>query len=120
MKRYEDGAAVVIAIGLVAVLTLVAVTSAGVVAIIATHRQVQSAADLAALAGAAAGQEGRTPCADARRIGARNGVLVSRCQVVGLIVTVVVERRLPRVLGDRVLRARARAGPAEPSTVSPA
>ena len=111
-NRREDGVAVVLALGLVAVLLLVAVLGGGAVAIIATNRQVQSAADLAALAGAGAAQAAGSPCAAVERIARRNGVVLTRCGVSGAVVTVVVERRLPAVFGGRTLRARARAGPA--------
>lgn len=110
--RPEDGTAVVMAIGLLAVLFLVAGVSGGVVAVIAAHRQVQAAADLAALAGAAAAQDGSASCPAVRRIATRNGAEVASCETLGASVVVVVVRPLPRFLGNRVVRARARAGPA--------
>ncbi|RNL81270.1 Rv3654c family TadE-like protein [Marmoricola solisilvae] len=111
MSRREDGAAVVMALGLAALIVFVAVIGGGVVAVIATHRQVQGAADLAALAGASAAQEGGSPCLAAERIGRRNGVSVRLCEASDGDVTVVVERRLPGAFGSKALRARARAGP---------
>ena len=110
--RREDGAAVVVALGLRAVLFLVAGVGGGVVAVIATHRQVQAAADLAALAGAAAVRSGTAVCPTVQLIATRNGADGARCDVEGREVVVTVERILPRFLGGRVLRARARAGPA--------
>ena len=110
MSPREDGAAVVLAIGFIALLTCVALVGGGAASIVATHRRVQAAADLAALAGAAAADTG-APCAVATRIGRRNGATVTACEVADDVVTVVVERHLPDVLGGRVLRARARAGP---------
>ena len=110
-RRREDGVAVVLAVGLIAVLFLVAGIGGGAVAIIAAHRDVQGAADLAALAAASAAGSGAPPCSAARLIAARNGDDVTRCEVDGREVLVTVARRLPRVLGDRVVRARARAGP---------
>ena len=111
MSRQEDGAAVVIAVGLVALLMFVGAVGCGIAAIVATHRRVQSAADLAVLAGAAAAQSGRPPCAAVERIAVRNGGEVRSCDFDGSVVVAVVGRRLPMVLGGQLVRARARAGP---------
>ena len=99
------------AIGLIGVLVMVGVVGAGSVAVIAQHRQVQAAADLAALAGATAIQSRQAPCAAAARVAARNGAELMHCMTGGSVF-VVVERRLPDVLGGRAVQARARAGPA--------
>jgi len=111
MTRREDGVAVVMTLGLLALLFTVALVGGGAVAIVTTHRQVEAAADLAALAGAAAAQSAEEPCAAVERIGRRNGVVVARCDVFDSVVAVVVERKLPGPLGGRMVRARARAGP---------
>lgn len=117
-RREEDGVAVMIAIGLVAVLVMVGLVGAGAVALIANHRQVQAAADLAALAGAAAAQSEREPCAAAARVAARNGAQLRQCGADGSVF-VTVERRLPGLLGGGVVRARARAGQSEDAYSSP-
>ena len=109
--RREDGAAVVIALGLIAVLLMVAGVGGAVVAVLAVHRQVQGAADLAALAGASAAAAGRSPCPAVQRVAQRNAVEVRECESDGSIVVAVLERHLPAVLGDRIVQARARAGP---------
>ena len=75
-------------------------------------RRTRSAADLAALAGAAALQHGRDPCQAADRSAQLNDVTVMVCEVDGQTVTVQVSRLAPRMFGrDVIVRARARAGP---------
>jgi len=111
-QRREDGAAVVMALGLLAVLFLVAGVGGGVVAMVAAHRQVQAAADLAALAGAAAVQAGAPACPAVDRIARRNRAVLTSCVADGASVLATVEHTLPRFLGTRTVRARARAGPA--------
>ncbi|GAA2056928.1 Rv3654c family TadE-like protein [Williamsia deligens] len=82
-------------------------------AVVARHRA-QSGADLAALAGA-----GRAilaepdPCSAARTVAAANHLTVSECVVDGTEVTVTADVAVALgPFGDRVARARARAGPA--------
>jgi len=95
----------------VALLVTVAVIGAGAVALITTHRHVQAAADLAALAGAEAGRSGREPCSEAERIAAANGADLTRCSASSGVVDVVVAAGVG-LLGTWTLSARARAGPA--------
>lgn len=102
----------VLALGLVFVLTTAALVAGAVVAVVATHRKAQAAADLAALAGATDLQVGRDPCAAAARIAVANGAEVRRCSVLGDEVAVSVIIALPGALARREVRARARAGPA--------
>jgi secretion/DNA translocation related TadE-like protein len=77
--------------------------------------QAQSAADLAALAGAAALRRGEDACAGAAAIAADNGAELVDCVVTGQRVTLRVRAivELP-VLGPLPVTARARAGPAQP------
>jgi secretion/DNA translocation related TadE-like protein len=112
--RDERGAGVVVGIGLLAVLLFVAAVSVGTVAIVLAHRRAQVAADLAALAGAAALQRGDEPCAAVNRIADRHRVTVTRCRVAGLTVDVATAVELPVALGGADVAARARAGPATP------
>jgi secretion/DNA translocation related TadE-like protein len=107
--RDQDGVVVVLAVGLAALLVLIAVVCSGAVALVAAHRKVQAAADLAALAGAEAVRTGREGCAGAGRIAAENGAVLRDCHVAGSVVEVVVRLELDLV-GSRVLTARARAG----------
>lgn len=107
----EEGFAVVLVLGLVAVLTMLALVAGGVVALVATQRKVQAAADLAALAGAVDLRDGRDPCAGATEIAAANGAVLRSCAVAGRVVAVTVVVATSPLLGGRELRARARAGP---------
>lgn len=109
-RRTEEGAGVVLAIGVVLLLVALAVTSAGAVALIAAHRQAQSAADLAALAGAGAVRSGREGCAEAERIAAANGADLTRCASASGVIEVVVDVEVGLV-GAWTLSGRARAGP---------
>ncbi|MQY24462.1 Rv3654c family TadE-like protein [Nocardia aurantia] len=101
-----------------AVLALLAVTGligqVGVVAVV-RHR-VQSAADLSALAGAGALEDGITAgCARAGMVAGRAGFRLDECTVVDwdVIVTVGAEISLA-ALGSRRVLASARAGPVVP------
>lgn len=107
----ERGVGVVLALGLVAVLVLVGVVGIGVVGLVATHRQAQAAADLAALAGAEASRSGRVPCEEATRIATANRADLRVCGVADGVVEVVVVIEV-RLAGSRTVSARARAGPA--------
>lgn len=109
-RRGEEGAGVVLVIGVVALLVTLAVICAGAVALIAAHRQVQAAADLAALAGAEGARSGREPCAEAGRIAVANGADLTTCSASSGVVDVVVEAEVGLV-GPWTLSARARAGP---------
>ncbi len=110
----ERGAATVLVVAMAGVLMLVGAAAGVVGAIVAAHRSAQSAADLAALAGAAtlAEHTGRDPCAAAAEVATANGALLDGCAVEGEDLVVEVTVRGPRWLGqDQDLRARARAGP---------
>lgn len=110
-RRTEHGAAVVLVLGLVALLVTVACVAGGVVALLATHRKAQAAADLAALAGAHDLRAGRDPCRGVVSIAGANGAEVRECQVEGEEIRVQVFVRTSALLGSRELDARARAGP---------
>lgn len=115
-RRDESGAAVALALGLVALLVLVAAVALGVTALVAGHRKAQAAADLAALAAASSLREGADPCAEAHEIAAANEASVTSCAVQGQTVSVSVVVQIA-LLGERELRARARAGPSEVGTL---
>lgn len=110
----ERGAATVVALGLVAVLVFMAAICAGSAAIVVAHRRAQTAADLAALAGAGALQRGADPCFEAARIAGRHDADVTRCVVDGLSVVVATAVELAPALGGADVPARARAGPLLP------
>ncbi|UMG94013.1 Rv3654c family TadE-like protein [Nocardioides sp. TF02-7] len=109
----ERGAVTLLAVACSCLLLLVGCALAVVGAMVVGHRTAQAAADLAALAGAAAARDGGDPCGSAAAIAADNGATLTRCAVDGTEVTVDVEVTGPRWLGQTGdLAARARAGPA--------
>jgi secretion/DNA translocation related TadE-like protein len=76
------------------------------------HRGAQSAADLAALAGAQAQARGGDACAAASTVATANGATVDSCTVDGFDVLLQVTVTGPHWLGQRHdLSAQARAGP---------
>ena len=107
----ERGAAVVMVIGLMAVLAFVAAASVGTIAIVLAHRRAQVAADLGALAAASALRDGADPCAAATRIADRHDAALTRCDVDGSSVVVTTAVTLLPALGGMDVPARARAGP---------
>ena len=109
----DRGAATLLAVAFLGVLLLLGAALGVVGAMVVAHRQAQSAADLAALAGADAGATGADPCAVAAELAADNGARLARCSVADREVTVEVTVSGPRWLGQpHDLTARARAGPA--------
>jgi secretion/DNA translocation related TadE-like protein len=95
------------------VLVLLGAALAVVSAMVVAHRAAQSAADLAALAGARGAAAGRDACAVAVETASANGARLTACGVSGRVVDVEVEVRGPHWLGQSAdLAARARAGPA--------
>ena len=87
------------------------------------YHRARAAADLAALSGAAAIQQGRDGCAEARRLAAANGARLADCDQVGdqvdfvitVRVTVAVRSRMPGLpRHDRGRGARRPGGPDPP------
>lgn len=112
MSQDERGAATVFGVALIGLLAAFALACCTVGSVIASHRQAESAADLAALAGAQAEQAGRDGCAAAAGIAAANGARLTDCQRAGFDVLVRVAVPAAAVFGHGVmLPARARAGP---------
>lgn len=110
--RDEHGAATVVATALLGVLLLCGAGLGVVAAVVVAHRQAQSAADLAALAGAQAVRAGGSGCAAAGDVAAANRARLAACVVEAEDVLVRVEVAGPHWLGlavDPV--AEARAGP---------
>lgn len=116
----ERGAATVFALALATVLMMVGLAVAWAGAAVARHRVAQSAADLAALAGAQAvqdggaegGTKGGAPCAVAAEVAAANRARLSACSLRGDDVWVSVELDAPPLLGrSGTLTGQARAGP---------
>jgi secretion/DNA translocation related TadE-like protein len=109
----DRGAATVLGVALLGVLLLVGAALGVVAAMVEAHRVAQSAADLAALAGAGAASDGSDGCAAAARVATANGAELTGCWPAGRDVRVEVTVAGPRWLGqDGDLVAAARAGPA--------
>ncbi len=108
----DRGAASLLVVACAAVLLLVGSALGVVAAIVTAHRAAQSAADLAALAGASAHQHGADGCARAGALAGANGARLLDCRLAGEDVVVTVEVDGPRWLGQQAdLRGTARAGP---------
>lgn len=116
MTRGERGAATVLVTAVLGVLTLVGAALGVVAGLVVAHRAAQSAADLAALAGATAVAHSGDGCAAARRVASANEADLTGCAVLGRDVRVSVMVAGPRWLGQRGdLVAQARAGPGSQS-----
>ncbi|MCW2764398.1 MAG: hypothetical protein JWO11_357 [Nocardioides sp.] len=112
IPRGERGSVSLFAIACLAVLLLLGSALGVVAAMVRDHRLAQSAADLAALASAAAVAEGGDGCAAGAAIAEANGARVVSCRVEDLDVVVTVEVEGPHWLGQVAdLGAEARAGP---------
>ena len=99
----------------IGVLVMVGLACALCVALVAAHRQAQSAADLAALAGAQALSRGREPCVVASAVARSNAAVLTECRSDATSVRVMVEVDGPGRGSARVgVRAEARAGWQEP------
>lgn len=110
--RAERGSAVPFAVACLGLVLLVGAAVGVVVAMVVAHRRAQSAADLAALAGATAVQHHTDACTAASRSAVANGARLGACAVAGQTVTVTVSMPGPHWLGQRAdLAAQARAGP---------
>src|SRR3954469_8784088 len=111
-RAAERGSATVLGVGVVGVLVTVMALVAALAGAVADQRRVESAADLGALAGASAVQQGRPACASARDVVSRNGASLASCTVAGAVVEVRARRRTQLLLGRRFEAAStARAGP---------
>lgn len=111
MTQDQDGAGTVLAVAMMGLLVTVTVATTGVVGVVATHRRAQSAADLSALAGAAALQDGGEACQRAQVIARRNAAKLRDCRVEGWNVAVEVSSTIRLPGGSLDLAARGRAGP---------
>lgn len=110
----DRGAATVLAVTLAAALLLVGTAASWVTATFASRRAAESAADLAALAGAAAAQRGEDACRRVAQVAAANAAEVVDCRPSGSDVWVTVEVPAPQLMGRRTAAlGRAHAGPAE-------
>jgi secretion/DNA translocation related TadE-like protein len=112
VRAAQRGSATLPAVAFLGVVLLVGCALGVVAAMVRDHRSAQSAADLSALAAAAALADGRDPCPAGSGIAAANGGRLVGCVVDGRDVLVTVTVTGPHWLGQRYdLTARARAGP---------
>ncbi len=110
----ESGLAAPMVVALTGLLLVLCLAGAVLGRLVVDQRRVASAADLSALAGAAALQWGRDACDAARVTAGRNGADLASCAVSGeqVVVTAVVRSELAgRVARAVALQATARAGP---------
>ena len=108
----QRGSASLLVVTLSGVVLLVGLAAAFVTATAAAHRRAQSAADLAALAGAVAGQRGEDVCAGAAAVARGNEAELLACEVLGDDVRVTVRVASPELAGHTwEVLGRARAGP---------
>ncbi len=100
--RSERGVAGVLAVA--TAMALLTVTAVGVLGMTyaATARSVRAAADLVAVSGAQANGQGSDACDEAKRIAARNQVVLSGCAVTGDLIDYVVEVTVRRDVGWRL------------------
>ena len=111
-RRPERGAATVLVVAVGGLLIMIGLAVAGVTSVVVGHRGAQSAADLAALAGAQAEVGGGDGCAAAGAVARANRARLTGCAVPGSDVLVQVSRSVRPGFGLRfVLEASARAGP---------
>ena len=112
-SRDEAGAATLLVLAMAGLLMLLGAALAVVTALVAAHRAAQSAADLAALAGARGVVSGVDGCLVASRVAVANGARVTSCVVRDRVVDLELEVPGPHWLGQTAdLAARSRAGPA--------
>ena len=108
----QQGSAAVLAVGLVGVLVAVTALVAALGGMVVDQRRVEAAADLAALAGAAAAQRGDDGCAAAGSVARLNTSRVTRCTAARQVVQVRVVRTGRQLFGRRfTVASTARAGP---------
>ena len=116
-RRNEAGTATVLVMPLFGVVVLATMVASVLGSLLVAQRRVQSAADLAALAGAASAQRREDACAAASTLSRRNRTDLVACAVHGRAVSVEVALEVSGLLGRSVrVRAQARAGPATEGT----
>ncbi len=108
----EKGSAAVLGVVMVCLLTTLALVAVVASGILVGHRRAGAAADLAALAGAAAVQRGEDACAAAGHVAGANSARLVGCTTVGETVSIEVATEVPSAFGATwTVAARARAGP---------
>jgi len=117
IARSELGSATVLMVGIMGIVVALSSAALVIAGYAVGYHRARAAADLSALSGAAAFQQGREPCAQAAMTARQNGARVARCNqvcdavdfVVTVRVSVVVGTRIPHM--PRTIAAEAHAGP---------
>ena len=111
-RKGQRGAATVLVVAMAGLVLFIGCALSSAAALVVDHRRAQSAADLAALAGAGAFAQGADGCAAAGINAAENDADLVVCQQSGRAVQVTVSVDGPVLLGRATsLEAVARAGP---------
>jgi secretion/DNA translocation related TadE-like protein len=117
VARSELGSATALMVGMMGVVVALSSAALVIAGYAVGYHRARAAADLSALSGAAAFQQGREPCAQAALTARQNGARVVRCNQVGDAVDFVVTVRVSVVAGTRIphmprtVAAEAHAGP---------
>ena len=117
IARSELGSATVLMVGIMGIVVALSSAALVIAGYAVGYHRARAAADLSALSGAAAFQQGREPCAQAALTARQNGARVARCNQVGDAVDFVVTVRVSVVVGTRIphmprtVAAEAHAGP---------
>ena len=109
--RSQRGSATVMAVVLLVVLGLAGALAGGLGGLLVAKRRAGAAADLAALAGAAAVQRGDPGCPAAAAIAAGNHARLVACHGQGAVLEVAVAVPVHSLVGITEVRDQARAGP---------
>jgi secretion/DNA translocation related TadE-like protein len=113
----ELGSATTLMVGIMGVVVALSSAALVIAGYAVGYHRARAAADLSALSGAAAFQQGREPCAQAVLTARQNGSRVVRCNHVGDAVDFVVTVRVSVAAGTRIphmprtVAAEAHAGP---------
>ena len=117
--RSELGSASVLMTGIIGVVVALSSVALVIAAYAVGYHRARAAADLSALSGAAAYQEGREACAQATHTARRNGARLDHCDVVGDAIDFVVTVRVSVLARIRIphlphaVMAQAHAGPVQ-------
>jgi len=113
LRETERGSGTALSLGLIAVVAFVGLMLSSLGVAQQAKWQVQTAADMAAIAGASALRQGYDCTEIARKTATQNKADITGECVIGTYgqVTVTVSRQLPAALGGRQIKTSARAGP---------
>ena len=110
-RSSQSGSATVLSMTVVGCLLTVTWVVLALAGLVVGQRRVEAAADLAALAGAAAAGTGHPACPAAAAVAVANDARLGVCRVQGQVVEVETSLESGLLPGAPTLRAQARAGP---------